>query len=83
MEEPELNPELQAAAESLDKQKAIDDESQEKIISSLQTWDDQVTELNYLLKRNMVNPPSDDDFKRLEHCIFYFSKPTQNADKNN
>lgn len=75
MEEPEVSPALQAAAESLDKQKAIDEESQNNLIASLQTWDDKVTEFNYLLKRNMVTPPTDEDFRRLEHCIFYFTKP--------
>lgn len=76
MEEPEINPALQAAADIRDKQKAIDDESREKMMASLQQWDEKVKDLLSRLQRNIVNPPSTDDENRLDHCLFYFPKPT-------
>ena len=83
MEEPELNPALLNAAEIMDKQKAIDDESREKMMATLQQWDEKVKTLVSLLQRNIVNPPTDDEMNRLEHCIFYFESKHKNKNENN
>lgn len=82
MEEPELNPELQAAAEIMDKQKAIDDESREKMMATLQGWDEKVKTLVSLLQRSIVNPPTEDEINRLEHCIFYFQPKPKNENES-